>query len=649
MIKQTLLISLITTTSSLHSLAQKPSSQSSSVKASNNTTINRPPQEKQTPYGSEIPIVDPTNKTIQFQGKTHSLSDNHIGGQFEAYLSTDTLSSAAAAKYRATISEILDYLAPNKTGGAKLKPAYDLLSQAAKYSGDGNLCESLANAIYAAQLTKQHRGTKRELAANLKEERRKILHNLNVITTKLSFNEGNKKESAKQQQTIEVTTMEKRLAEIELALKQLDLSGALGMAQSKLQYQSMIVQLFAQRRYEHVIMATRFYNLIYRDGDNKLTLKKGSDAADFFTNGVGVEPTVAGLDAASAEAIRKVDTLVNAFHNNLKTKRVHAASERLVEAFVIGEFLPSVQTINIVSKAPIQQYIQDANDLVKVLGAKDLSRAEELNNSLQQQATDYNASEAKSYISAKKTESKLNTRDAKIALRFMLSSKNSTERNNEQTRFKSAMAKATLAWPSNPELEAINNLVDDKFAMLTAGDDMLLVARKDFDRYVDTKSYSAVMKEENLSRFIASFHLSKDPQDIARAKLLKQIQQDITAVFATLTEAKTYYNRGLAPAAWELVDIAIKKHPNNLELAKAKALYSSKAATFANTIAKAQDYESISPKSAQALTWFLKAEHIHPESQYAKEGINRIITAKFKTKNNTASTTTTNKDLATNY
>mgnify|MGYP001950931838 CR=1 FL=1 len=204
------------------------------------------------------------------------------------------------------------------------------------------------------------------------------------------------------------------------------------------------------------------------------------------------------------------------------------------------------------------------------------------------------------------------------------------ERYNEHARFKLAMAKATNAWPSNPELEKINDTIDQKIGILADGDDMLLVARKDFDRYVDTKSWASVMKDENLSRFIASFHLSKDPQDIARAKLLKQIKNDFSAIFATLKEAETYYQRGHAPAAWELVDIAIKKHPNSLELAKAKALYSGKAANFASTIAKAQDYEQASAKSAQALTWYLKAEVIHPDSQYAREGIDRIITAKFK-------------------
>jgi hypothetical protein len=643
MIKNTILISLISSGSIFQSIAQVPPSQ---VESSNNTTINRAPAQQQSPHGNEIPVFDLTNKTVNVNGKTHSITDNHLGGQFEAYLASDTLSAKDATEYRVNIRQILDYLAPNKTGGAILKPAYNLLSKAAEYSGDGNICESLANAIYAAQLTRLHSGNKQEYAQKLIQERKRLIRNMDVVATKLNLNQDKEKAQGSRsgKQSIDYITMQKRVIEIELALRQLEANGAISMTQSKLQFQSMIVQLFVQRRYEHCIMATRFYNLIYKDGDNKLELKEGSDADKLFSEGLGVDPTVAGLDAASAEAIKKVDTLVNAFRNNLSSKRVHAASERLVEAFFIGEFLPSVQMIDIKSKSVIQQYVQDSNDMVKVLGSNDLERGEELNESLAKQATDYNPSEARSYIAGRKNESKLNARDAKMALQFMIKSKDPIERDNEHARFKTALTKAANAWPSNPELQLLNKTLDDKLDMLVAGDDMLLVARKDFDRYVDTKSWPAVMKDENLSRFIASFHLSKDPQDIARAEMLQKIKNDFSAIFATLKEAETYFNRGHAPAAWELVDIAIKQHPNSLELAQAKALYSSAAAVFANTISKAQDFERLSPASAQALTWYLKAETIHPESIYAKEGIARVINAKFnpQAKSN-------NSDVAANF
>ncbi|MFC4995929.1 hypothetical protein [Rubritalea tangerina] len=47
-----------------------------------------------------------------------------------------------------------------------------------------------------------------------------------------------------------------------------------GLTQSKVQYQAMMVQLFIQRRFQHVVMSARFYNIIYRDGDQAMRIKK---------------------------------------------------------------------------------------------------------------------------------------------------------------------------------------------------------------------------------------------------------------------------------------------------------------------------------------------------------------------------------------
>ena len=581
------------------------------------------------PHGEEIPVFDFTNKTYTFQGKTYSMGGNNLGGQFEAYLASSSHSSIDANTYRSHIRQILDYLAPDKTGGAKLKPAYELLTTASTYDGDGYLCESLANSVYSAQLTMFEKKKKNQKIEKLEKERKRLVHNQQVTTSKGSFKSDNK---AKSTETATSLYVNKKLLEIELKIKQLEAEITLSISQSKLYFQSMIVQLFIQRRFEHVVMGTRFYSLVYLDGDNKLELKKGSDTHNFFTQGFGVEPSVSGLDAAASEAMRKVKTLVSAFRNDLKAGRVHAASNRIMEAFIIGEFMPVVQTLAISEKTPIQKYIQEAQDMVKVLQANDLERATYLNNSLQKQARDYNPSEARSYIAAKKTESQFNVRDAKIAYGSMLKSKTTNDYYNQHVRFNEAMKKATAAWPSNPELNDLIAIVDDSIITQRNSSDMLLSARKDFDRFVDTQAHASIMKKENLSRFLATFSLSDFPEDKDRAQLLDKITAQTSQIFATIKEADTYYKRGLAPAAWELIDLANKDHPNNLDLAKAKARYSSKAATFSNTISTAQDLEKKSPTSARALTWYLKAENIYPDSQYAREGINRIIKAKFGTK-----------------
>lgn len=651
--KKTIIAALVASGSITPIFAQKPPSlpmNGGGSPAGNSgrgdTTIRRESSPQASAHGQEIPMVDPTNKTIDFQGKKYSLMDNNLGGQFEAYLATDTLSSQAAVEYRTVLRQILDYLAPNKTDGSQLKAAYDLLTEAAEYPGDGNLCESLANAIYSAQLTKNNIGSKKEFIGKLLQEEKKLVHNMGVIESKLdvqpaggqSSSRGSKGSkggrdrqpaAATGSQSIDYIMMSKRLLEIKALIKKTEASGMIDLTQSKIQYQAMMVQLLIQRRFEHVIMAARFYNLIYKDGDTKMRLQKGSDTEKFFSEGVGVTPTVAGIDAAANEAIRKVDTLISAFKNNIASGRIHAASERLVEAFAIGEFLPSVQVLAYDDKSKIQQYVQDANDLVKTLEAKDLERGEQLNEALKEQANDYNASEATSYIAAKKTESESYARDAKMALYQMKKASDTQERYNEEQRFKTAMFKSTSAWPSNPDLEDINSLLDKLIDTGVESEDMLLVARRDFDRYVETKSWAAVMKEENLSRFLAAFNLSTAAEDVTRKNLLRKITSEKTSVVAALREAETLHDRGFAEAAWEIIDIRQKEHPNDLELSQAKALYSGEAAKFANLIAKAQGYENESPTSAQALTWYLKAENVHPDSKYASEGIKRIISAKF--------------------
>ncbi len=645
--KKTLIAALIASGSITPLFAQKPpqlpSGGAKNTGGGGNDTIQRHDTGGgPSAHGQEIPMIDPTNKTIDFQGKKYSLMDNNLGGQFEAYLATDTLSAVSAIEYRKTLRLILDYLAPNKTKGARIKPAYNLLSKASQYPGDGNLCESLANAIYAAKLTQNKGGNNKEYITKLRNEEKKLVNNMGVLENKLEINPKNKgggKRGGRKGggiqggtsgvDSIEYKMMQKRILEIAAIIKKTEIEGTIDIAQSKIQYQSMMVQLFMQRRFDHVVMAARFYNLLYKDGDNKMRLKRGSDTEKFFSEGIGVNPTVAGLDAAANEAIRKVKTLISAFENNIKSNRIHAASERLVEAFAIGEFTTAVQVVPYKNKNKIQQYVQDANDLIKTLEAKDLERGEELNKSLKKQASDYNASEATSYIAGKKTESISYARDAKMALYQMKKATESQERNNQDNRFKSSMFRATSAWPSNPDLKEINDLLDRVIKGAEEGEDLLLSARKDFDHYIETKSWNAILNDDNLPRFTAAFGMSKEAQDFTRRKKLKEIIKEKTSVIAAIRKAQALDDGGSPEAAWEAIHIEFQKHPDDIELSRALASYSGKAAKFSNLIAQAKGFEKDSPTSARALTYYLKAEKINPRSQYASDGIQRIIEAKF--------------------
>ena len=590
---------------------------------SGNTTINRHESAAPSAQGEEIPIVDPTSKTFQFQGRTYSMTDNNLGGQFEAYLASQDFESQAALEYREKIDKIQDYLSPLNPGGPDLKAAYTLLEDASDYPGDGGICDSLANSVYSGRLAMKGIGNKKEAIARLDKENRRLVHNLNVLETKgelggsTTVKQGKKTTTSKAAQSTEYKVMQKRLLEITAIKKKYEASGIISLTQSKVQYQAMMLQLFIQRRFEHVVMSARFYNIIYKDGDQAMRIKKGSDTEKFFSEGLGVNPTVAGLDAAANEAIRKAQTLISAFENNIGSNRIHAASERLVESFLVGEFIPCVQTVSMGMKERVQQYVQDANDLVEALSAKELGQATELNESLKTQARDYNPSKANSYIAAHKRASDGYVRDAKFAL-F----------EKDTARAKVAIEKAITHWPANPTIQEFNDKLDMRLTRGEEDADTLTQTVKEFDRLLADKNYRAIVEEPRKSKFVVVFGQTNDEP---RLKQLTEIGDSIMEIEKALGKSQSLVDAGQSYAAWEAIFETQNKYYDDPKIANAKAQLIGQVGNFTNALTKAKRLEEggAAPQTGSALSWYLKARDIYPQSQFAREGIERIVSKQF--------------------
>ena len=591
------------------------------------TTINRHESSSPSTHGEEIPIVDPTSKTVNFQGRSYSMMDNNLGGQFEAYLASSEFESKAAVEYRESIEKILDLLSPLNPGGPDLKAAYTLLENTSDYPGDGGICDSLANSIYSGRLVMKGVGSKQEAIAKLEKEKTRLVHNMTVMESKgemgsaTSVKEGKKTTTTKNMQSTEFRVMQKRLIEIAAIKKKYEASGVISLTQSKVQYQAMMIQLFIQRRFQHVVMSARFYNTIYKDGDQAMRIKKGSDTEKFFSEGMGVNPTVAGLDAAANEAARKTETLVSAFTNNLESNRIHAATERLVEAYAIGEFMPCVQTIGMGQKERIQQYVQDANDLIEALSAKELGIAAELNESLKTQARDYNSSKATSYIAGHKRASDGYVRDAKFAL-F----------EKDTARAKVAIENSLKHWPANPSIQDFNDKLDKRLLLGEQEADTLTQTVQEFDRLIADKNFRAMVEEPRKSKFVVVLGQLNDE---ARLKQLTEIGSSIMEIEKSLEKSRSLVEAGQSYAAWEAIFDTQNKYYDDPKIANAKAQLIGQVGNFTNSLTKAKKLEDggSTPQTGSALSWYLKARNIYPQSQFAAEGIQRIIDKQFNANN----------------
>ena len=120
------------------------------------TTVNRPQPDTKSPFGEEIPLLNPGDETITVAGITIPLGDNRImRSRFEKYLSQPEENSEDARTYRSNIDRILADLSPYRKGGPDIKTAYQTLPAASAFPADARICMTLAEAVYVAMLAKR--------------------------------------------------------------------------------------------------------------------------------------------------------------------------------------------------------------------------------------------------------------------------------------------------------------------------------------------------------------------------------------------------------------------------------------------------------------------------------------------------------------
>lgn len=177
----------------------------------------------------------------------------------------------------------------------------------------------------------------------------------------------------------------RRLAENLAAIKANQVKKELSEIQAKVEFQAMMVQFFLQRRFQHVIMATRFYRALFTDGDTKLNL--GKDATDLFAKSSGMPPTVSVIDSMANEMMRDVREGVKAFDFLLVKNEMQGATMRMQEVFVTGEYMPEVRLVQRDKKRKCLEFAQKSYQLISALDVRDYGRAEGLVKDLKKSRT----------------------------------------------------------------------------------------------------------------------------------------------------------------------------------------------------------------------------------------------------------------------
>jgi hypothetical protein len=377
-----------------------------------------------------------------------------------------------------------------------------------------------------------------------------------------------------------------------------EVKAELSELQAKIEFQSTLVQLFFQRRFHHLLIGTRFYRALFSDGDSKLNLPDQS--AKVF--GSGSPPTISSLEALANEAMRDVQTSVQAFHRFIDTTELDSATKRLTEAFLIGEYMPELRTLPWERKRKVLAYSQKANMLLSALETKDYTLASELIHGpqgLKAMARDFDPTKPNALIETSRNSARL-----------LLAKARNAALSNDKPAFEAALKEAASIWPNNPELTEVATKAFNQ-------GDVQAQALNELNQLIAQKNFRRIAEEAG--RFLAATHLAPAEKQAE----LKAILDDFKSIEAALMGALEMDRQGNPFGAWESVEKLIQKFPDDIQLVQARALYTTRAAEFVRTIQNAQDHER-KTQPATSLAWFLKAQRLYPNSTLAKDAIARL-------------------------
>jgi hypothetical protein len=562
--------------------------------------------------GKDVPAFDPGSEVLSWDGKSWNVNNNRIfQARFEKYLNAPEETTASDKQYQAVVAQILNLLAPANASGQNIDAAFRLLPRGSSFDIDARLCDALADAVYSAW--KAQRSQDRLVAANtaLDTERNQQYWNAehasagDMARSAAPVAQAGQGRTGGQQQTANQSFEDnmkqakhtKRILEIETQIKANQVKRELSAIQAKVEFQALILQLFMQRRFQHVLMATRFYRSVFTDGDTKLNV--GKDTKDLFEKSAGMPPTVGTLDSMANEALRDVRESVQAYNFLLDKNELESATKRLAEGFTVGEYVPEIRTLLREKKRRALEFVQKSNQLISAIDVKDFALAEQLVQDLGKIAKDFDNSKPMAMIETSKTVAQMHLAKARNAAL-----------SGDKATLETELTAATELWPRNPALAEISR-------MIFSQGDVLQKALLDLDQLLSQKNYRQIFDDK--ARFIAA--TAQYPE---RQKQLTDVLDQIQKIEIAMMQANAMAQQTNFAGAWESVEKIAAQYPDDNKLSQTRANLTTQAADFVRTLRSAQDLER-KDQVGSSLAWYLKAKKLYPGSEFAGEGVDRLV------------------------
>ena len=309
-------------------------------------------------------------KSMDWRGKQFNLGDIGMAqARFEKYLNSPPLTTEDDLTYDTMLTQISERLIGRGGGTEELRisEAWRMLYRASEFPIDAGMSEILADRIVSFWQTSEKIAALNMQTDLLESDRQYRESKIRSIGDQerqdfIDLTRGKKNEDAPAPPNLEHLSEpeRKRLSKIERKILENEAYEATSRTTQKLEYQSLVLQFFVQRRFQHALIANDFYRYIFSAEENTL---EGADALRSQVFGdLDVKITTSTLDALAKEAIADVDSSLQTIDFLLEQGEVQSAAKRLLEAFYLGEYLPAIKRYPLEKKRKIGAYIRDLKE-----------------------------------------------------------------------------------------------------------------------------------------------------------------------------------------------------------------------------------------------------------------------------------------------
>lgn len=616
------------------------------------------------------------------------------GTQFEQFLNAPAATSEAAQEYRKNISKIMDLLAP-PASKANQDAAYLLLPKASEFESDADICTTIHDAVYTAANSRVQIQKLTQLNADLEKQRKIAEHNnlmasrdmpLSDVPTGKSDKNNDANQKIERQARMEPTRRE--LASISQTIEHNKMQIATAEARAKFQFQALILQLFIQRRYQHVIIANRFYRALFDDGDQSLesfqqmadklgynkqagqaklvaegdpkiagavgsgggrpgagasTGSNGAGASignDYGGGGEGSAFSVSGMQMGIQNL--SVESLMNAVSSGMKTasrtfkslSQLDGIANEIIRdvnegvksyKYLISQNEIEAATAQLVSVWTKGQYLPSVQ-LIPIEEKRKSLKFAQLVNKLVNASQSGNIDTLSSSVAEMKKEA-ADFDDTEIVANIQ-SVKLASSMHIAQARV--AASKGDLQTVQT-EITRAAGIWPNNPEIQSFSADMTKVSEKADPRVQALADFDQLYGQKNyraifegIDRFGVAVAADDSGAAESRRAKLREVRARMQEIETAIMKAQEVDRRGDHAGAWEGLEIAFVQYPDDPKLSQMRADLTTQSPDFVRDIRQAKALEE-RKEYGSSLAWYLRAQARYPLSDLAKQGIQRVV------------------------